>query len=208
MPKRFLKIMGPSNIWEAGEYAQAWHRRRHLALLSLLDMGEKKRLRSVLEVGCGVGFAAKCYKDAGFLEGMTYLGIDIEENALEIARKKVPGLGFRNVDITREGVGAKFDLVIADSVLEHLEKPEGAVGRIRAAMSAGGILLLSVPYKESHTSKYALLGYHKTTGIDEQLLEEILAPFFAPVSFEKYPIPELRRESGIGTLLFAKAIIS
>lgn len=203
MPKWFFKITGPSNVWEAGEYSQAWHKRRHLALLSLLSPEEKGKIGSVLEVGCGVGFAAKCYKDAKFLEGRKYLGTDTDETALETARKKMPALKFVNSDITRRELEGKFDLIIADSVFEHLENPGEAIKNMRGLTD--GFLLLSVPHMESHSSKYALAGYHRTTGIGEKMLEEFLRPLFVPVAFQRYPIPELERESGIGMLLFAKA---
>jgi len=206
MAKKSLNLTAPSNVWEAGEYAQAWHKKRHLALLSLLSAEEKEKIRGVLEVGCGVGFAAKCYRDSGFLDGRTYLGTDIDEGALETARKKMPTLKFINSDITRRELDGKFDLIIADSVLEHLENPEDAIKHMHDLTD--GILLLSVPYLDSHSSKYTRAGYHRTTGIDEEIVKKILRPLFVPVAFQRYPIPELERESGIGTLLFVKAVVS
>jgi predicted TPR repeat methyltransferase len=53
--------------------------------------------------------------------------------------------------------GGPFDVIVAGDVLEHLARPEDAMGPIRALLAPGGRLLVSLPNVANVTTRLALL---------------------------------------------------
>jgi SAM-dependent methyltransferase len=80
-------------------------------------------VRRVLDVGCGPATNAPRFA------GADYVGVDINEHYLTIARKKHPGrfvqADLRTADLSSLGT---FDTILVNSFLHHL--PDEAVGRI------------------------------------------------------------------------------
>jgi SAM-dependent methyltransferase len=81
----------------------------------LLRCNDVTRVRRVLDVGCGPG------TNAGLFAGADYLGIDINPNYIESARRK-HGRKFVVADVTTYDDGAlgKFDFILINSFLHHL----------------------------------------------------------------------------------------
>jgi len=97
---------------------------------------------SVLEVGCGPGDLATRILPPQ----VDYLGIDIDETEIEIARKQYPQLSFQTGSAYELPVESNsFDLVIACEVLEHLEDPVRALAEIDRV--ANRWVLVSVPWE-------------------------------------------------------------
>ena len=121
----------------------AWLRydliRRHLVRLS--RSGE---LRTVLEVGMGQGAVA-----VRLAERLDYTGVELDTVSLGIARERL-AVGGRGVALggMLDDVldpGARFDLVCAFEVLEHIEDDAAALHEWVARVRPGGYVLLSVP---------------------------------------------------------------
>jgi len=68
----------------------------------------------VLDVGCGSGTIAS------MVPATHYLGVDIDEQSLLIARKQYPEHRFQN---NLPSVESLFDTVVALAVIEHVNKP-------------------------------------------------------------------------------------
>jgi SAM-dependent methyltransferase len=65
--------------------------------------------------------------------------------------KKVPGSSYRSVDypefdISREALPERFDVVIADQVLEHVLDVDSAVANIHEMVAPGGHALIATPF--------------------------------------------------------------
>jgi SAM-dependent methyltransferase len=96
---------------------------------------------SVLELGCGPGTAA-----AELSTGRRYLGVDLSEVQLAIARQRVPGTTFVRGDFTSMDLEpASFDGVVAFYVFNHVPEEEvgPAFGRIFGWLRPGGRLMSS-----------------------------------------------------------------
>ncbi|MEV4511148.1 class I SAM-dependent methyltransferase [Dactylosporangium sp. NPDC049525] len=94
----------------------------------------------VLEIGCGQGgFAAR------LAQRYTYTGIEPDPASYAVAQQRLAGTG-TVANIRLEDLPpARFDLVCAFEVLEHLDDDTAAVAAWATRLRPGGRLLLSVP---------------------------------------------------------------
>src|SRR6185437_12824344 len=116
----------------------------------------KKENPVVLEVGCGNG------RDAAEIIKRTsrYLGIDISEGLVALARKKVPGATFEVADIESYVFPKGLDIVFGFASLIHVPKPslQRILAKISAALNPCGVVRLSMKYGDV---------YRETTKEDE-----------------------------------------
>jgi SAM-dependent methyltransferase len=96
----------------------------------------------VLDVGCG---AANGYAPEVAAVAASYLGVDVSERAVALARER--GLEAQVVeDAAQLPFGdASFDVAVCVEVLEHLFRPDDAVAEIRRVLRPGGRLVASAP---------------------------------------------------------------
>src|SRR5687767_3674496 len=83
---------------------------------SLVMHLEREKPVRVLELGCGTGMLVSAFTRTG----CEYTGIDISEQAVEIARAKHPGARFQVGNIAALGLNELFDIIIERTVFIHL----------------------------------------------------------------------------------------
>lgn len=96
----------------------------------------------VLDYGCGGGVFAKRLFEAG----CEVVGIDVAEEALNLARQRVPGVQFLRVCPGQPLPGGGFDVIWASEVLEHVYDTEFLMREFARVLKPEGELLLTVPY--------------------------------------------------------------
>ena len=95
---------------------------------------------SVLDVGCGFGFAV----DMAATMGWRATGIDPSFYAGEGAATL--GANIRQAYLTAETeFGTTYSLVMASEVIEHVAEPHAFLAWLRAALAPGGTLVLTTP---------------------------------------------------------------
>jgi SAM-dependent methyltransferase len=102
--------------------------------------------RDTLEIGCADGRVMLTLKDAlnlGDVDGLDPSPL-IEQPVFPF-RNKVRGT---INDIAR--LGAKYGLVVAIHVLEHLEDPLSALVTIRKSLQEDGLIFIEVPHRSGH----------------------------------------------------------
>jgi SAM-dependent methyltransferase len=108
-----------------------------------------KRGENVLDIGCGTGTTLLRLADAVGPEG-TALGVDISEQQLELARRRIAASGRTNVRVVLEDASAYafppagFDLAFTRFGVMFFADPPAAFANIRRGMKAGGRLALAV----------------------------------------------------------------
>lgn len=127
------------DVWSSGgDQVRAW----------FLDEA-RRRLppgSTILELGCGGGTDA-----AALADGRSYVGVDLSEGQLSLARERLPDLRFLLGDLARvsfpDGI---FDAVVAFYVFNHVPRAEQAPaferifrwlrpgGRFMGSLGAGG----------------------------------------------------------------------
>ena len=81
------------------------------------DLAVSLRCTSVLEIGCGTGIDLRLFPDTFQIRG-----VDLNSNALEIAKQKLPVADFKNGDITNLPFGdSSVDFVFTHQLLNYLD---------------------------------------------------------------------------------------
>lgn len=96
----------------------------------------------VLDLGCGAGNVSALYRE----KGCRVVGLDISENAIELAKKQ--GIEAREWDLNKMPLPFReesFDVVILSDVLEHIVAPISLLKEIKRILKRGGKLIISVP---------------------------------------------------------------
>ncbi len=91
---------------------------------------------AVLDIGCADGALAR------YCDRNSYLGVDIENRAIETARAKNIGYRFE-ADLPE--AAASFDTVAALAVIEHLPDPASALSAWAKYLKPGGQIVLTTP---------------------------------------------------------------
>lgn len=106
----------------------------------------------LMDIGCGSG------KDASiFAEGFgKYIGIDIDEEMLNVARANNPDDKFRffRIDATNakemKAIGnATIDAILMIFVMEHISRPEYLMREVASVLKENGIICMLVPNMHS-----------------------------------------------------------
>lgn len=140
------------------EYFQEVSERRfkvepHIPEFAEFHLWQGKR---VLEIGCGIGSDAEAFSK----HGAEYVGIDISEASLDIARQRFEVLGLEGQFYNRNGSQdltdlGEFDLVYSWGVIHHYPDIAKTVNNISCVVKSGGEFRFMVYNKNSW--KYAMI---------------------------------------------------
>lgn len=96
---------------------------------------------AMLDVGCGTGNATAPMVNAGY----EVIGVDLSEAMLEVARAKMPGVGFVRSDVTELQLGRTFSLAFSvfDALNNLLEEAAlgAAMARVLQHLEPGGLFI-------------------------------------------------------------------
>lgn len=101
--------------------------------------------QSLLDIGCGNGKLLKKYAD----KGLTVLGIDFDDQAIEAAKKE--GLNVRKALVEDlRSCGQKYDFIILNHVIEHLADPVQTLRYCKHILKKGGVIIVATPNANSY----------------------------------------------------------
>lgn len=101
-------------------------------------------VNKILDMGCGEGLQIRYLISRN--KDLSIEGIDINSQAIDMAKQFCPGLSFRQGDICNMDYRSKsFDLILATEVLEHLVNPEAAI--IEAKRLSRKYCIFSIPWE-------------------------------------------------------------
>ena len=154
-------------------------------VVSSLNRGH---IGSMLDVGCGEGFAMAHFKRLGW----TVTGLDyIQTGVAAMNPDCLPLLKTGDVDSLLQQIGLsgqKFDLIWLSNVLEHVLDPVSLMNQMREILNEGGVLVTIVPNDFSPVQRQLLQQGH--------ILEEF---WVTPPDHLQYFDPSSLRELGTST---------
>ena len=134
----------------------------------ILDSFSEYLAAPVLEIGVGHGSYADALRNYG-----DYLGVDIDPTSVEEARRRLPDLDFRTVDVTSPAFvelanERQLRTIICLNVLEHIDDDAQAVTNLARGLQPGGHLLIIVPALELlYNDLDRLAGHHRRYSRDQ-----------------------------------------
>lgn len=134
-----------------------WFASRRDAVYDLVNGLQLPATAAILEIGCSGGPLMQRLRAAGF-DDLT--GIDVSAPAIELAHARgVPGVSVMD-GATLEFADARFDVVIASDVLEHIEDEAKALREWVRVLKPGGQLLVFVPAHAYLWSEHDVVNHH------------------------------------------------
>jgi ubiquinone/menaquinone biosynthesis C-methylase UbiE len=119
----------------ADKYDTTWASSTRQFIPPLLDAAKVSGTMSILDVGCGPGYASA----AAHERGATPTGLDFSAEMIAIARQKFPQIEFRQGDAQNLPFpDGTFDRVVANFALLHLANPERAMNEAARVLKSGG----------------------------------------------------------------------
>lgn len=105
---------------------------------------------SILDIGCGNGVLYD-YLHKNLADSLLYSGIDISENAVEIAKSKFPSAKFNKVDYDYAAVTGRFDVVVFNETLYYFIKPMKTLAKAFSEnLKSSGVLVISMCEDAKH----------------------------------------------------------
>jgi 2-polyprenyl-3-methyl-5-hydroxy-6-metoxy-1,4-benzoquinol methylase len=93
----------------------------------------------VLDFGCSRGALCR------FAEESSYVGVDIDESALDDARESFPRATFMTPAELAKWFGAPFDTIVVLAVIEYLPNPVEFLGEMKRRLVPTGNIVLTTP---------------------------------------------------------------
>lgn len=120
----------------------------HLEFLETLKLYRPANDEKILEIGCNTGeFCWLLQKKFN----VKPLGIDINENAIKIAKKKYPEMNFEVKDFFE--LDGDYDLIYLQHVIEHITDPGRAFNKLKGLLKDEGNLVVTCPNKWAYPTK-------------------------------------------------------
>lgn len=134
-----------------------WFASRRDAVYALVQQLRLPHAAAILEIGCSGGPLMQRLRQQGYSD---LTGIDVSQPAIELAQAR----GVPNVSVM-DGAAltfadARFDLVIASDVLEHIEDEAQALREWARVLRPGGQLVVFVPAHSYLWSAHDVVNHH------------------------------------------------
>jgi 2-polyprenyl-3-methyl-5-hydroxy-6-metoxy-1,4-benzoquinol methylase len=129
-------------------------------------------VKNLLEVGCGSGI----FLEVAAKRGWKVHGLDISQQAVELARKNCPTAQVICAPIERAGfLRETFNVIALWDVIEHVEDPEKLLQEARSLLASGGYLIMETP-DEGCLARQLVRFAHKATAGRVSFLRALYYP--------------------------------
>ena len=134
-----------------------WFASRRDAVYDLIQSLKLPPTAAILEIGCSGGPLMLRLRQQGYTD---VTGIDVSTSAIELAQARgVPHASVMD-GAALEFADARFDLVIASDVLEHIEDEGKALREWTRVLRPGGQVLVFVPAHAYLWSEHDVVNHH------------------------------------------------
>lgn len=138
-----------AKVYHSQNFRRSFWELQFNELLTLIKQDKRSfKDMSLLDLGCGTGRDARMVATSG----MHYVGVDLSEGMLGVARENNPNEKFIKMDVTDLDFGeGEFDVVWASAVLLHLDEDDLAktMKEIRSVLKNDGYLYVAMEQQKS-----------------------------------------------------------
>ncbi len=117
---------------------------RKFAMNILKQILPHKKSGKLLDIGCGKGMVLYCAKQLGF----DPTGIELSKTDSEYARKFL-GVKAITRNIFKADIREKYDVIVMNHFLEHIEDPAKILAKAKSLLREGGIIFIGLPNVDS-----------------------------------------------------------
>lgn len=152
-------------VWDPTQYDK-FERERAAPFFDLLDLVEKRKGISVVDLGCGTGKLTQILSDA--LPESQVTGIDNSETMLEKARPLAGDrLCFEHGTV--EELHGSWDLIFSNAALHWIADHAALLPKLWSMIQPGGQLAVQVPSNHNHMAHRMIFDLGKTEPYATQL---------------------------------------
>ena len=126
--------------------------------------------QTVLDAGCGTGVLLQAIHEK--YPSVKLTGSEYSEQGLRFARQRLPDSEFMTMDLAKQSLDRKFDLITCIDVLEHIPDDRAALRNLFAM--CGEYLVLSVPLGPLFKEEAERLGHvhgYRRRGLERKIRE-------------------------------------
>ncbi len=131
-PSVYLWIIERFYVWFVNQV-------RFIKVFTKFTNAPKTYPLSILDIGCGDGFFLNDIPNSLFMK----TGVDIS------IPKKLPGITYFTGSFEKIKFSQKFDIVVANHVIEHISDPQLFSKKMYSVVKPGGVVMLSTPNSNS-----------------------------------------------------------
>lgn len=146
---------------------------------------------TILDVGCGTGFLLDLASEHGVDLSHRYVGVDVAERMVEVAREKYPLARFVLADMhDLDGIAAgQFDSVVSlFGVYSYSMDPWKAMDEVARALKPGGRFFIQF-YSPRHAGRYSYLAGAKGFHVPRRFYNATQArTLFTSIHFEQLKV--------------------
>lgn len=127
---------------------------------------------AILDIGTSTGTNLRMLREMGFTD---FVGLDSNEEAVRWCAEKGFGTVMKGDACELPFPDARFDLVLATDIVEHVERDVMAMQEIRRVLKPGGRAIITVPAFESLWGTQDEIGHHVRRYTRDELLDKLKA---------------------------------
>jgi 2-polyprenyl-3-methyl-5-hydroxy-6-metoxy-1,4-benzoquinol methylase len=108
----------------------------------------------VLEIGTGTGLITNALKELGVVN---YIGVDITDVLFNDLQKTYLGYQFKKIDVTKDLINDKFDLIVIIDVIEHIVengKFNFAMNNLKNSLKEHGSIIIAPIVRKNYKSQF------------------------------------------------------
>ena len=139
-----------TNLYNENSYTEVMRNKPNLMLdnkkfkYGLKKVNNKKKIKKVLDIGCGFGF----FLDVARKEGWDVFGSEINKECIKVLnKKKIPNINIENCG------KETFDLITLWTVYEHLIDPNGFLKKVLKLLKINGKIIINIPNIDSLSAR-------------------------------------------------------
>ncbi|MEE2769954.1 MAG: bifunctional 2-polyprenyl-6-hydroxyphenol methylase/3-demethylubiquinol 3-O-methyltransferase UbiG [Pseudomonadota bacterium] len=132
--------------------------------LSFLKELKLKKVKKIIDIGCGAGISTNKLPD--YFPSANITGLDASENAIKLAQdySKIYSLNTNFIHQSAlSTIKSKYDLILCFELIEHLDNPEKLIENIAKTISKKGTFVIS-------TLDRSIISYFQNILVAEDIL--------------------------------------